>query len=183
MLRELQATNEFGLRVEEKPGTAGAIVVFRAHQLDPAKAATAREVRQLLHLSSDAEEFKLSLGVVAASDKEIAMLTRSMLEIIAEASAGVEIPDSDIEEGRATRMGTAGVPSDLGPTFRLRVRSSATKPAANEASTAVQYRNHWFWVDDRDLNSKRGLGFLMVLLTLAESGNPAAPPVLTISKP
>jgi len=140
-------------------------------------------VRRLLHLSPDAEEFRLSLGAVAASDKEIAMLTRSMMEIIAEASAGVEIPDSDIAEGRATRMGTAGAPLDLGPTFRLRVRSAATKPAANEASAAVQYRNHWFWVDDRDLNSKRGLGFLMVLLTLAESSNPAAPPVLTISKP
>src|SRR5271169_2925493 len=181
MLRELQATNEFGLRVEEKPGTAGAIVGFRAHQLDQAKAATAREVRQLLHLSPDAEEFKLSIGAVAASDKEIAMLTRSMMEIIAEASA--EIPDSDITEGRATRMGTAGAPSDLGPAFSLRVRSSATKPAANEASAAVQYRNHWFWVDDRDLNAKRGLGFLMVLLTLAESGQPGSPPVLTISKP
>lgn len=61
--------------------------------------------------------------------------------------------------------------------------ASTTKPESNDAFAAVRYRNYWFWVDDRDLASKRGLGFLMVLLTLAESGPAAPPPALTISKP
>jgi hypothetical protein len=47
----------------------------------------------------------------------------------------------------------------------------------------VQYRNRWFWVDDRDLASKRGMGFLLVPFTLVESGTSATTPVLTISKP
>jgi len=106
-----------------------------------------------------------------------------MLEIIAEISAGVEVPDSDIQEGRAIKMETDGTPGETGLKVRFSVRSSATRPATNEAFAAVHYRNHWFWVDDRDLNSKRGLGFLMVLFTLAESGPPPAPPALTLSKP
>jgi hypothetical protein len=181
LLRELQETNEFGLRVEEKPGTV--IVVLRSRKLDPAMSAAAREVKQMLHLNRDAEEFKLSVGAVAVNDKEVAMLTRSMMEIMVEISAGVDIPDSDIQEGRATKMGTGGAAAKLGANVRLRVHSSATKPSSDEAFATVHYRNHWFWVDDRDLNSKRGLGFLMVLFTLAESGPPPVPPVLSLTKP
>jgi hypothetical protein len=183
MLRELQASDSFGIRVEEAKGRAGGIVVFRAHHADEATAATSRKVRELLHISPDAEEFSLALGAVQQNDREIAMLTRSMLEILAEASAGVDIPASDVEEGRVLKMGTPGGDSEAGPRFMVRVHSSTSKPEAGEVFSAVRYRNYWFWVDDRDLPSKRGLGFLMILFTLVESGTAAAPPVLTISKP
>ncbi len=179
LLRELQDSDEIALRVEEKQ-SGNVILLFRNR---PAKSAATLEVRRLLHLSPDAEQFKLSVGAVQMNDKEIAMLTRSMLEMMAEISAGVEIPDSDLNEGRAVRMDTGGAPSELGRKVRLRVRSTAMKPNPNEAFAAVQYRNHWFWVDDRDLNSKRGLGFLMILFTLAESGTSPTPPLLTVSKP
>jgi hypothetical protein len=48
---------------------------------------------------------------------------------------------------------------------------------------AAQYHGHWFWINDRDLVSKRGLLFIMLLSTLADSGANLAPPVLSISKP
>jgi len=118
------------------------------------------------------------------SDRQrIAMLTRSMMEILAEASAGVEIPSSDVDEGRVSKVGVPGTSSEVGPRFLIRVHSSTSKPGTDEAFTAVRYRNYWFWVDDRDLSSKRGLGFLMILFTLVESGTTAAPPVLSITKP
>jgi hypothetical protein len=183
MLRELQQTNSFGIRVNETTGGAGGLMVFRAHPVDEATVATTRKVRELLHLDAHAQEFKLAFGAVAENDKEIAMLTRSMLEILAEASAGVEIPASDVDEGRVIKMAPADAASEVAPKFLVRVRSSTSKPPANEAFTAVQYRNYWFWVDDRDVPSKRGLAFLMVLFTLVQSGVTAAPPVLTISKP
>jgi hypothetical protein len=112
------------------------------------------------------------------------MLTRSMMEILGEASAGVEIPASDVDEGRVSKMAAPAAASEgVAPRFLIRVHSSTSKPNAEEAFTAVRYRNYWFWVDDRDLSSKRGLSFLMILFTLVESGPTAAPPVLSISKP
>jgi hypothetical protein len=137
----------------------------------------------LLHLSPDAQEFNLTFGAQQKDDKEIAVLTRSMLEISAEASAGVEIPSSDIVKGRVSKMDIPGASSELGPKFMVRVHSSRSKPDSKEAFTAVPYRDYWFWVDDKDLQSKRSLGFLMILFTLIESGNTSTPPVLTISKP
>jgi len=183
MLRELQASDSFGIRVEEAKGGAGGIMVFRAHHVDEATAVTAKKVRELLGLNPDALEFRLAFGTVPQDDKEIAMLTRSMIEILGEASAGVEIPASDVEEGRVAKLGSSGGPSELPPRFLIRVHSSTSKPDATEAFAAVPYRNYWFWVDDRDVTSKRGLGFLMILFTLVESGPTAAPPVLSLSKP
>lgn len=181
MLRELQSTGAFSLRLVQQD--SGAVVaVFRSSNLDTATLAIAREVRQLLKLNPDAQEFTLAVGETSKNDKEIAILTRSMFEILGETAAGVEIPASDQDEGRASKMRPGGA-QDTGSVFKLRVRSSKDKPPADAAFAAVQYRNWWFWVDDRDLTSKRGLSFLLVMFALAESGPTPSPPGLTISKP
>lgn len=41
-------------------------------------------------------------------------------------------------------------------------------------------RNHWFWIDDRDFKSKRTFAFLMVLLSLTETGGKVGLPLVTI---
>ena len=184
LLQELQSADAFGLDLEDHEGKGTAVVTFfRAPSADKSSIEAARTARELLHLSPDAKEFKLSFGALPQDDKEIAMLTRSMLEILMEATAGVEVPDSDIKEGRATKIDEPAASSEIKNTFKVRVRSSAGKPAANDAFAAVRYRDQWFWIDDRDIAAKRGLSFLMMLFTLVESGVTAAPPVLTISKP
>jgi hypothetical protein len=60
----------------------------------------------------------------------------------------------------------------------MRIRSGNERPA--DAFAAVQYRNRWFWVDDRDLNSKRMFVFLMMFMSLTESGALPQAPLLTI---
>ena len=182
MMRELQSSGAFSLRLEQKEGTAGVVAVFRAANLDEATLATAKRVRQLLRLNPEALEFTIGIGESPKNDKELAILTRSMFEILGETAAGVDIPASDQDEGRASKMRPPGGP-DSASLFKLRVRSSKDKPPADAAFAAVQYRNWWFWVDDRDLTSKRGLSFLLVMFALAESGPAPPPPGLTISKP
>jgi len=183
MLRELQLTGEFALRVQQTGAAEAGIVVFRLHQVDEATEATARAVRRMLGLSLETQEFNLVNGAVQKNDTELALVTRSMFEILLEASAGVDVPATDLQEGRATR------PVQLreleGSQWQpvIHVRSSPGKPAAHDAFSAVRYRDSWFWLDDRDLPSKRRLSFLMTLFALAESGTTASPPVLTISKP
>jgi hypothetical protein len=183
LLKELQASDSFGIRVDQTKAGAGTILVFRTQHVEEAEVAKGKTIRELLHLNPDAQEFRLTFAAQQIDDKEIAMLTRSMLEILAEASAGVEIPPSDVDEGRVLKMDIQGPSSEFGPKLMIHVHSSSSKPDSNRAFTAVPYRNYWFWVDDTDLASKRGLGFMMLLFTLVESGNTVAPPVLTISKP
>ena len=57
-------------------------------------------------------------------------------------------------------------------------RSSA--PIRSRVGSILQYRGHWFWIDDRDLGSKRMFRFLLMFASMAESGASPQGPLLTI---
>ena len=63
--------------------------------------------------------------------------------------------------------------------YALQIKSSRDRPA--DAFVAVPYRDFWFWIDDRDVPSKRMLSFIMFVFALVEPRSKDAPPVLTIS--
>jgi hypothetical protein len=183
LLRELQVRNDFNLRVNA--GTVGeeTILVFRSQHVDPESIVASKRIRALLGLNPDATEFHIAFGSMNRTDTEIAFLTRSMLDILGESSAGVEIPPADLAEGRVSKPLAALGEGEKSLQRLVHVHTSAQKPDANNTFVAIPYRGYWFWVDDRDVESKRGLGFLMILFTLASPGASIAPPVLTISKP
>jgi len=44
----------------------------------------------------------------------------------------------------------------------------------------VPYLGYWYWIDQADIASKRTFTFLMILFSLAETGQSAAAPVVTV---
>jgi hypothetical protein len=60
----------------------------------------------------------------------------------------------------------------------LSIRSTKDRP--DDTFVAVSYRDQWFWIDDRDLRTKRAFATLMLLFSLADTGAKAVPPTLTI---
>jgi len=183
LMRELQMRNCFNIRVQGGKGGEETVFVFRKEHPDPETRAISKTVRELLGLSQTAAEFHVAFGSLNKDDTEIAFLTRSMLDILMETSAGVDIPQAEIDEGRVTKPLMGKTEDELSLQHLIHVKSSTKKPEATDAFAAIPYHGYWFWIDDRDLSSKRGLAFLMTLLTLASPGATIAPPVLTISKP
>ena len=49
-----------------------------------------------------------------------------------------------------------------------------------DAYVAVRYRNCWFWIDARDIESKRTFMFLRVFPSIAETGIMPQAPIITI---
>ena len=60
----------------------------------------------------------------------------------------------------------------------VNIRSGKAKPT--DSFVMVNYRDHWFWIDDRDLKTKRAFAFMMLLFTLAETGEQQNLPLITI---
>ncbi len=178
LLRKIQLSGAVGMRIEpdaqKEPTT---LVTFRSKNISDQTAADLRELRQLLQLDPDATEFKLVFGATASNDKELAILTRSLLHIMNTMAVQVEVPAEHITEGRATPGFDSGAQAPDRQRL-VRIRSSKEKPA--DSFVAIRYRDHWFWIDDRDLKTKRAFAFIMMLFTLSETGEKENLPLITI---
>jgi hypothetical protein len=60
----------------------------------------------------------------------------------------------------------------------IRIHSSVERPGY--AFIAVPYRDHWFWIDDRDFRSKALFTFLMFIFSLTETGGKEGAPIITV---
>ncbi len=173
-MRRIQRAGGLGMRV--KPiGEKEAMVMFFRMKYQDEIAAEINTFRQILGLNPDAKEFRVLYGAFAADDREIAMLTRSMLQIMIELASYIEVPENDIKEGRVAAFLDESL-SDAHPL--IRIRSDASRP--KEAFVAINYRDNWFWIDDTDLDSKRMFSFLMLLFSLTETGGQGAAPIVTV---
>jgi hypothetical protein len=176
-MRRVQLSGGIGMRVRRLERDEAVLMTFR-QKVDPAVEADLREIRQLLGLDPGAREFRVVYGSVASSDKEIAILTRSALEILVDLSSFITVPEEHVAERRVSptaepEQGPAGPIRPL-----IQIKSSRDRPA--DAFVAVPYRDVWFWIDDRDVPSKRMFSFIMFVFALVEPGSKDAPPVLTI---
>ena len=178
LLRNIQRSGAVSMRVQQDAAKKQtSILTFRSEDVNEATRAEVGELRRLLRLDPEAAEFTLVFGGTASHGKELAVITRSLLHIMTTMAAQVEVPAKDMAEGRAT----PGLESSAGSAKShslVRVLSSTSKPT--DAFVAVPYRDGWFWVDDRDLTSKRAFAFMLMLFTLADSGEKEALPLITI---
>ena len=60
----------------------------------------------------------------------------------------------------------------------LTVHHGLSAPA--DAYVSVRYRDRWFWIDDRDRQTKTMLTFLMLTFSLTEASTTQPAPVVTI---
>jgi hypothetical protein len=175
LIRRLQLSGAVGIRVAENDtGKPATLFTFHATHLDEATRQDISELRGLLRLDAQAQEFQLTYGLPNRSSHEIAVQSRSLLNVLTMFSHHVEIPAQDITDGRAS----AGRAADEQPAPVVRIRSSRDRPS--DAFVAVQYRTHWFWIDDRDLVTKRAFALIMLLFSMADTGATTGHPILTI---
>jgi len=173
-LRRLQERGAMAVRVERKAANETTLLVI-SRGADAETVADRRYIAETLGLEPGVEQYDLAFGTVNASRAEIALLTRSILDILTDLSFDVQVPPEHVQDGRT---GTPLPPEQQKPSS-FRVMSGKSRPT--DAFAAVRYENHWFWIDDRDFASKRALSFMLVLTALAETAERQAAPALTLS--
>ena len=177
LMRKIQLAGGVALRVEEdKEKHTTPLFSIRRHDLPPETLADSRELRRLLRLDPDTTDFSLVFGATAANDKEIAMQTRSIIQLMQTLAAQVDVPAKDLAEHRVP-PGWESVPGAEKAPRMIDIQCSKDHPA--DAFVAVQYRGYWSYIDDRDLKSKRTFSFMRGLFTLADtSEKPPLPQVV-----
>ena len=178
LLRKIQVSGAVAVHVvEDTRKEQATIVTFRARGITDETLADIREVRRLLNLDPDATELRLVYGATASNDHEIAVLTRSALHIMNAMAPQVDVPEEDIRNGRVP-PGLDSLPDAADRPRLVSIRSGPARP--EDAYAAVAYHGRWFWIADNDLRSKRAFAFMMLLFTLADTGERDMLPLLTI---
>jgi hypothetical protein len=176
-LREIQQSGDLGMRVQ-KIGERTATVIVFSKKPTPAVEAARAEVRGLLGLDPKAAEFSVVYGSLATNDREIAILTRSMLDILVDLASYIEVPEASANERRTFPTPAPEIVNGVPVAPLIRIFSSSQNPV--DSFAAVPYRREWYWIDDKDLASKRLFSFIMFLFTLTETGDKQGAPVITI---
>jgi len=176
LLRDVQAAGGVGLRVQEdKAKGSTAVLFFHRDDLPADIQEKSAEIRRLLRLQSDQQKFVLTYSPMRGAGNELAVNSRSLLQILQAFSSYVEVPEQDLREKVAAPAFAHGETDsrDVG-----RIRSGPTRPET--AHVAVRYRGTWFWVDHSDWLTKRALTAVMFFFTLADTGSPDKLPLITI---
>jgi hypothetical protein len=175
--RRIQQMGALSVRVEKRDGVETTYIGFNRNAGEGADK-DIRLLKDILGLNPDKDELQLVFGSLHRNRDQIALLTRSLQEILTELAAGVEVPERDLTEGRATLVPRPDAAAGSRDALLMRVRSGGEQPT--DAHAAVRYRDRWFWIDDRDLDSKRLMMFLLIFSSLAETGVAPQVPLITI---
>jgi hypothetical protein len=161
--------------MDKETGKRDRLVMFFTKDPVPREVEEERlTIRKILHLDPNRQDIQIIYGADTDRDDVLAIQTRSAMQILSQVSSFINIPEEDVREGRAF----PAPPSQPGLPPIIAIQSGAAKPA--NAFAAVYYRNLWYWIEDHDLRSKGTFTFLLILMTLADTGEKAPPPILTI---
>lgn len=171
LLREVQTAGAVGMRVEEdKAKGSAAVLFFRRDDLPADIVEKSAEVRRLLKLPAEGQKYTLTYSPMRGPTNELAVNSRSMLQIMQAFASYVDVPAVHLKEKRAAPAfedAAAGTRHQA-----AQIHSGKEKPA--DSFAAVHYRGHWFWIDDGDRQTKRLMTAIMFFFTLAETGDPGS---------
>jgi hypothetical protein len=176
LIRTLQLSGSLRVKVGRggKDHDGSASLTLPAQGLPPESAAQAAELRTLLGLDPGAETYHLASGPGSGDPKVISLQCLSLMQIMASLAGRVEVPEADVAAGRAIPGLPARQPAGVEP----RIKTAATEPS--DVFSSVRFHNHWFYVDDRDLATKRVFSFILLAFTLLDDTKHDSPIQLTV---
>ena len=177
-LRRVQQSESIAFRLEKGGSEETTLLMLHNRRISPEVEQDIRFLRQALGLQQGAQELILTYGAIPRSDREVALLTRSTLEIYLELGARIQASEADVKAGRVLDVPPAH--SEIGPRDQplIFIYSGETPP--EDPFVTVHYGQHWFWIENNDYRSKSIFSFLLLLSSLAEAGVPQQAPIITI---
>jgi hypothetical protein len=177
-LRRLQVAGRMSVRTEKRGGEeVGVITIVEGRTAEVNR--DLKFVRDTLRLKPGRDgDLTIVFAPAPRSGNELAVLSRSMGEILIDLAMGIDVPPEHVAEGRT--IPTVRPSSALSPRERPLVRIHSGSSAPANAFAAVHYRNSWYWIDDNDFEAKRTFTLLLIFTSLGETGVVTQIPTLTL---
>ena len=177
LMQHIQDTLGIGIKVMQKADDQ-VVLILLPSVVGAGAGPEARRLHELLQLPEGVSEFKLVYGQEPTAPDEIAILTRSTLDLLIELSLHADVPEDDVATGRTRATLSSAVVEGLTDPL-IRIHCAEERP--DDCFVTVRYRDHWYWVDDHDRTSKRAFSFAMLVMSLTSGGATGAGPVVTVS--
>jgi len=179
LVQKLQNSGHMSMRVVRGKDEKETTVIFIYRQnLPPEITVVLKELEELLGLRPGGNEFKVRYGNIPKTDQEIALQTRSMLQMMLTLATQIDVPTVHIEGGLTVPKLTFPDSEETKMGELIKIHTNPNKP--ENAHVSVRYKDYWFWINDGDFYSKRVFTFLMILFSLTESGSKGGLPLVTI---
>lgn len=140
-------------------------------------------LRALLGVSACMMRFNLAGRRGALSHDELLAQPRTVLGALYALSHAVSVPRQHANQGFVTTSATSAdnQTSDWEAFLSGLFSVSASETEPQNAFVKIYYRDHWFWIDDADLDSKTTFNLISFLLSLQSAASDGAAPLLTLS--
>lgn len=172
ILHQLQQDGALGMHFKgDWPKVDVELVLPKKGRTDSIDRSIAR-FKDILELERDKNVYGIQYGVVVENREQILVQTHSIMEMLANISWYIDVPEEHVLEGRTL---STFVPDDAD---LMNVRVSKEKP--KDAFLSIQFRDHWFYIDDRDMASKNTFAIIQILFSMANSGSGAVGPLISI---
>jgi len=142
-----------------------------------------QELRQLLRLEPNLTLYEVTVSSIVPINLEassakltgtINVLPRSTIQALFYLSHGVVVPEDHLKEGIVTS-------EDISPTAGIfTVHSAGQLSPPSSAAVAVKYRGYWYYIDERDIGSRRTFSLMILMGQLSIAKPTQTGPVLTL---
>jgi len=145
---------------------------------DPETRELINRFKKVLHLNPDISVFRITDRQINRKPDEVTIKLRSLLTMMGFLAHGVEVPEVHMQKKFVEQNTEAANIEHDDFFFPLNIHSSEEKP--DDAFVAVEYQDHWFYIERSDHISKQAFGLLTYLYMLQAPQTPGGMPLITI---
>ncbi len=171
LLKELQNADAVKIsivkRSDKEDGGEDVSMLIFPERLTPELRIELQKVKADLGLDVSRNTYKIVRNSLVNDPGEIRIQGRSILQVLVSLATGVEVPKEHFQAQIAPPLEPIPEKNQTGLPPLMIVKSGPQKPES--AFVAVRYQDMWFWIDNRDHDSKRSLVYALALITLLDS--------------
>ncbi|TDU32078.1 hypothetical protein DFR24_1466 [Panacagrimonas perspica] len=175
-LRRLQLGGFVAMRLEGSPqGNRIFMSIEVPAQASDDDRADAARVRELLTVPAGTTDIEVLYGVADESGSRVGIVTRSVIGMLTEVGAQIQVPPEDVASGAT--LATVGF-LDIERRPVIIVHTGGKMP--DNAYASIKHQRRDYWIEQTDFDSKFAFSVVQTLIALAQAGRSQPIPVVTI---